>query len=212
MPYPVKLRNSLGLGLARGGSAVLNYLYNYDGLTQYSALESPIAIPFNSDFELELYTRVYSVSSKKFVGTTSSSKGGLFGWEASGNFVLRPDSAWRLSQSSVPQTVGLHKINLKRISGEYSASVDDAAPTYWVGLFNVPVNIDFIGRAYGTSSYEYLHGNVMDIRLWTGGDKDSGSLVLSNSLSNKLSGAYQQALVGSNANIINYDVAGWTQI
>jgi hypothetical protein len=156
---------------------------------------------------------VYENKKRKFLGTDGAAKAGLFGWETDGRFVLRFGGNWVLSSSSVSQTVGKHKVNLKRVGGVYSVAVNDGV---WIGFpsnYNLITYIDFIARAFGSTSYEYLDGYCDRLKIWTGGDRNSGVLAHHIPLNNKSQGANQLATVGNvNADIFSYNASGWVAI
>lgn len=191
---------------------VENYVYSNNGTNQYASINTLNPVPASTPFEISFSTYIYSVAGRNFLGASTSNKSGLIAWSDTGTVSIRVDNTWKATPTAIPQTIGLHTIRVKReaTTNKFFYKIDSGV-WYDAGFTSTSIfNTEFLARAYGSSSYLYLNGNLFNIKIWSGGDTSTGTLILDIPFNKKGSGAAQPANVGSGATMVNYNEASWT--
>lgn len=189
---------------------VQSYVYRMDGLTQYATLSSPISVPTGAPFELEFYFNAIgnafnpvmsdSTTGSNFMRTLLNAGGlqALIG----GNYY---------SPATNLNDIGRRRLNFVHAVGNGKWYLDGVEISSRNDSTISAVVISQLAKQGADSAV--LNGDISKLRLWTGGNKTTGTLANSVQMNNKAQGANQLATVGGvNATIVNYNAAGWVAI
>lgn len=188
--------------------SVIGKHYRLSGTTYHDCTD--YIISQTEDFEVVYDVYVYSATKKVLSGTTWTTITGMIAWNADGTMSTRIKGTEYKSTESIAQTVGWHTVRFMRKFGNYYFRIDDT-PYYSMGDFtlNEKFYINYIGRGYGASGWEYCNGIISDVKLYRGGGEGVGTLTLDVSLSNFSGGSTQTARIGDDCTIANYNETFW---
>lgn len=187
---------------------VASYLYQFDGLSQFIQLASPLTITANTDFEINSKSNFNASGfyvSSDYPAMTSRvlviSNGALF---VNNNQVLKlPSPAFDFLTNGQR-----HKLSIKRVGTTYSASINDGQYiTNGTGDQSAMVFTCFFREWGSGGGSNFFKGKASDINVF-----NNSIPILELPLKNKVTQATQESLSGPNATIVNYNSSGWVQV
>ena len=162
-------------------SKICRYFSTFDGSSSYAALTDEIVL--SGDFEIEIYF-IAEAFPATLLGSTAS------------NSYLKVDSSTQItidgglgSHSFTVSTINInekYKLKLSYISGALSLNIDNSSYTASATLG--AVLIENIGK----ESTSLLDGQPSDLKIWDGGDRNTGDLILDLPMSEGLKDVYDE--------------------
>lgn len=200
-------------GVITSNAAILgvtSYVFIFDGLSQYVSLASNITIPASAEFEIEFYGR--------FIGDLynpmfSSSDAATFARAlpiAQGVGIQSTFGGVSFNTTENLNNTGVRKLNFVYKGGVGKWFYDDAQKSIRTVATTSPIIISQLLK-FGSSS-SVSSGRFYGLKIWSGGDKSTGTLILNLPINNRPAGSMQPSTVGPSGNIVNYNAAGWESV
>ena len=165
-------------------SKICRYFSTFDGSSSYAALTDEIVLSGDFEITYKFKTGVFNNSNPHLGSNNELSYirpdsntlikvgGASTGNYIFGNYTLLED-VW-------------HELTFKRISGLLTLSVDEQSYSNGTQIG------DFILQKVGSKGGSYFDGQLSDLKIWDGGDRNTGALVLDLPMSEGLKDVYDE--------------------
>ena len=165
---------------------ICRYFSTFNGSTSYAALTDEIAL--SGDFEIEVdFKKDASGSMAVFSGANS-----FLRIDSNGLVVFRDDNSNQFQSSIFPPDTGKHKLIFKynATTGDLESSVDGTDLTTR-NAASFPFTIEKVGTR-GSGNFDPFNGQLSDLKIWQGGDRNTGDLILDLPMSEGLKDVYDE--------------------
>lgn len=162
------------------------YFSTFDGTSSYAALTDEIVL--SGDFEIEVDFKKDSAGSMAIC----TGQNGFLRVDSNGSVIFRDENYNQFEGSNFPPDTERHKLIFKYNSttGALESSVDGVA-LITRNAVTFPFSIVKVG-VRGGSNADPFNGQLSDLKIWSGGDRSTGNLILDLPMSEGLKDVYDE--------------------
>ena len=169
---------------------ICRYFSTFDGSTSYAALTDEIVL--SGDFEIELYFKLNQLSGDlNFLSDGANPAIYHFRIDATnGSIDFYYDGSFRSNDGAFIPDLNKHKLVFVK-SGNNLKAFYDGAVVHSSTVSSSAMIISYIGRR-GDATQNNFNGQLSDLKIWSGGDRTTGDLVLDLPMSEGLKDVYDE--------------------
>ena len=171
-------------------SKICRYFSTFDGSSSYAALTDEIVL--SGDFEIEFKTINSDLSSGAYFLADINGINGRILYLNTGNIVLTGDTDETYVNVGQLSGVANRVFALKRVNGVYSVDINGNISTNpTVNISSVTINS--MASQWGSATgVPFFSGQMHDLKIWSGGDRNTGSLILDLPMDEGLKDVYDE--------------------
>ena len=168
-------------------SKICRYFSTFDGSSSYAALTDDIVL--SGDFEIEVdFSTTSSVTNTYLTDSDVSTSYIRFNTNGSVRLRIVGDTTTTTSSLAGYNDGSTHKLKCSVVSGIQTIQIDDDAPVSTTVANNHSFGISGLGVKFGA----YFDGQLSDLKIWSGGDRTTGDLILDLPMSEGLKDVYDE--------------------
>ena len=169
---------------------ICRYFSTFDGSSSYAALTDEIVL--SGDFEIEFKTINADLSSGAYFLADINGTDGRILYLNTGNIVLTGDTDETYVNVGQLSGVANRVFALKRVNGVYSVDINGNISTNpTVNISSVTINS--MASQWGSATgVPFFSGQMHDLKIWSGGDRNTGTLILDLPMSEGLKDVYDE--------------------